>query len=75
MRNSRWHAANRRAAIKALTEAVVIEDKIPYDEPPGWHAPVRQSLGAVLLAAGYPAEAEAVYRAELRRNPGNGWSL
>jgi hypothetical protein len=29
----------------------------------------------VLLAAGQPAQAEAVYREELRRNPGNGWSL
>jgi len=62
-------------AIAALREAVAIEDRIPYDEPPGWHAPVRHSLGAALLAAGQPAEAEAVYRAELERNPGNGWSL
>ena len=63
------------AAVAALREAAAIEDRIPYDEPPGWHAPVRHSLGAVLLAAGRPAEAEAVYREELRRNPGNGWSL
>ena len=63
------------AAIAALREAAAVEDAIPYDEPPGWHAPVRHSLGAVLLAAGRPAEAEAVYREELRRNPGNGWSL
>jgi len=63
------------AAIAALREAVLIEDRIPYDEPPGWHAPVRQTLGAVLLAAHRPAEAELVYREELRRNPDNGWSL
>src|SRR5690606_6196057 len=62
-------------AVAALGEAVAIEDRIPYDEPPGWHAPVRHSLGAVLLEAGRAAEAEAVYREELRRNPGNGWSL
>jgi tetratricopeptide (TPR) repeat protein len=62
-------------AVAALREAVLIEDGIPYDEPPGWHAPVRQTLGVVLLAAGRPAEAEAVYREELRRNPSNGWSL
>jgi tetratricopeptide (TPR) repeat protein len=66
---------NTAAAIEALREAVAIEDTIPYDEPPGWHAPVRQTLGAVLLKAGQPAEAEAVYREELRRNPANGWSL
>jgi tetratricopeptide (TPR) repeat protein len=63
------------AAIAALREAAAIEDKIPYDEPPGWHAPTRQTLGALLLAAGQPAEAEAAYREELRRNPDNGWSL
>ena len=63
------------AAVAALREAVPIEDGIPYDEPPGWHLPVRQSLGAVLLAEGRPDEAEEVYRAELRRNPDNGWSL
>ena len=63
------------AAVAALREAVVIEDGIPYDEPPGWHAPVRHSLGAVLLAAGRATEAEQVYREELARNPENGWSL
>ena len=63
------------AAVAALREAAAIEDGIPYDEPPGWHAPVRHSLGAVLLAAGRAKEAEQVYREELRRNPGNGWSL
>lgn len=63
------------AAVAALREAVAIEDGIPYDEPPGWHAPVRQTLGAVLLDAGRAAEAETVYREELQRNPGNGWSL
>lgn len=62
-------------AIAALRDAVAIEDRIPYDEPPGWHAPTRHALGAALLGAGRSAEAEAVYRDELRRNPGNGWSL
>ncbi len=66
---------DKDAAIAALREAVQIEDRIPYDEPPGWHAPVRLSLGAVLLDAGRAQEAEAVYRDELRRNPENGWSL
>ena len=62
-------------AIAALREAVAIEDRIPYDEPPGWHAPTRHALGAALLASGNAVEAVAVYREELRRNPGNGWSL
>ena len=66
---------DQATAIAALTEAITIEDRIPYDEPPGWHSPVRQSLGAVLLAAGRPGDAERVYREELQRNPQNGWSL
>ena len=44
-------------------------------EPPTWHYPVRQHLGAVLLAAGRPADAERVYRADLEQWPENGWSL
>lgn len=62
-------------AIPLLEEAVKIEDAIPYDEPPGWHAPVRHTLGVALLAAKRPQDAERVYREELRRNPLNGWSL
>ena len=34
-----------------------------------WYFPVRQSLGAALLAGGRPVEAEAVYRDDLERNP------
>ena len=62
-------------AVAALREAVAIEDRIPYDEPPGWHAPTRHALGAALLASGKAVDAEAVYREELQRNPANGWSL
>jgi tetratricopeptide (TPR) repeat protein len=62
-------------AAAALREAVALEDSIPYDEPPGWHAPVRQTLGAVLLQDGKAAEAQAIFLEELRRNPENGWSL
>lgn len=62
-------------ALAALETAREIEDDLPYDEPPGWHAPVRHTLGAMLLEAGRAEEAEAAYRAELRRNPENGWSL
>jgi tetratricopeptide (TPR) repeat protein len=66
---------DKNSALAALREAVTIEDGIPYDEPPGWHAPTRHALGAALLTAGEAAEAEAVFRDELRRNPANGWSL
>jgi hypothetical protein len=36
---------------------------------------VRQTLGAVLLDAGRPDEAEAVFWEDLRKNAGNGWTL
>jgi hypothetical protein len=32
-------------------------------------------LGVALLKANRPAEAETVYREDLRRNRGNGWAL
>jgi len=66
---------NPDTAIAVLGEAVKIEDGIPYNEPPVWHHPPRQILGAVLLEAGRPAEAEAVYREDLKRFRENGWSL
>jgi TolA-binding protein len=37
--------------------------------------PVRHELGALLLKMGKPADAEAVYRADLVRHPRNGWAL
>ena len=62
-------------AIARLHRAVLLEDNLIYNEPPDWHVPVRQSLGAVLLSAGRPAEAEAIYWQDLERNRENGWSL
>jgi predicted Zn-dependent protease len=63
------------AAVKHLAVAVRLQDEHWFTEPPPWHYPVRQSLGAALLQAGRAAEAEAVYREDLRGNPENGWSL
>ena len=62
-------------AIKQLREAVRLEDALKYDEPPPCTVPARHSLGAVLLAAGKPVEAEAVYREDLKAYPANLWSL
>jgi tetratricopeptide (TPR) repeat protein len=62
-------------AVRELERAVLLEDALPYTEPPPWYFPVRQSLGDALLAAGRADEAAAVYREDLRRNPENGWSL
>lgn len=62
-------------AIAHLQTAVQREDSLNYDEPAPWYAPVRQTLGAVLLQAGRLDEAEQVYRDDLDRYPNNGWSL
>ena len=62
-------------AIAHLERAVRLEDALVYTEPSEWHYPPRQALGAVLLEAGRPAEAETVYWADLKRNRNNGWSL
>ena len=62
-------------AIKEFRIAVAIQDALPYLEPPFWYYPVRQSLGAALLAAGKPQEAEQAFEASLRQFPKNGWAL
>ncbi len=63
------------AALVALEQGVRLEDSVVYYEPPVWHQPVRDTLGAVQLAAGNPAAAEATYRQDLERNRESGWSL
>jgi tetratricopeptide (TPR) repeat protein len=63
------------AGIKALRSAIAKEDRLRYSEPPDWAVPVRHALGAFLLHDGQHAEAEGVYREDLRRWPDNGWSL
>ena len=56
-------------------EAVQLQDTFNYTEPPQWYYPVRHSLGAALLRQGQAAEAERVYREDLKKFPENGWSL
>ena len=62
-------------AVALAREAVTTEDALPYSEPPIWHHPPRQVLGAILLEAGRAADAERVYREDLARFRENGWSL
>jgi len=71
-------AAKRKdwdSAVLHLDRAIRYEDALIYQEPSDWHAPVRQNLGAVLLAAGRADEAEAVFWEDLKKNAENGWSL
>lgn len=62
-------------AIKALKEAIKIEDSLQDSEPPSWPLSVRHYLGPVLLLTSRAAEAETEYRADLKRYPENGWGL
>jgi len=62
-------------AFAHLRRAVAMEDDLVYDEPPGWMLPIRHALGALLMSAGRYAEAEAVYREDLKRNRENAWGL
>ena len=66
---------NYDSAIAHLERAVRLEDSLVYTEPSEFHYPPRHALGAILLEAGRPGEAETVYWEDLRRNQDNGWAL
>ncbi len=63
------------SAIANFRKAQVAELNLPYTEPAYWHQPVSHLLGAALLDAGKPAEAEEVYRKSLMRYRRDGWAL
>ena len=62
-------------AIAQLRDAVAIQDKLNYGEPPDWFYPVRENLGGALLMSGDVQGAEKVFREDLDRNPRNPRSL
>ena len=62
-------------AIVQLRDAVAIQDKLNYGEPPDWFYPVRENLGGALLMSGDTEGAEKVFREDLNRNPRNPRSL
>ena len=62
-------------AVRLLREGVRLEDELLYMEPPEWVQPLRHTLGAVLVNAKRYAEAEQVYREDLKNWPDNAWSL
>jgi len=70
-----WAQGRKPGAIALLKEAVALQDAMPYMEPPYWYYPTRQSLGAALLQAGQPADAETVFREDLKHFPNCGWAL
>lgn len=75
--NARLARINGKAVeeIAHWRKAVDLLDQLGYMEPPEWHYPIRESLGAALLRQGNPTDAEAVFRKDLELNPRNGRSL
>ena len=74
---ARWAAAggDQAGAARLYREAIAVEDRIPYMEPPFWYYPVHQSLGAALYRAGRYDQAADAFTAALARAPNNGWAL
>jgi tetratricopeptide (TPR) repeat protein len=62
-------------AVSRLEKAIAAEDELTYAEPPEWYLPMRQRLGAILLEANRPVQAEKAFREDLVHRPENGWSL
>jgi tetratricopeptide (TPR) repeat protein len=61
-------------SIALLKEAVEIEDKMNYIEPPDWFFSVRHHLGAIQIEAGKYWDAITTFEEDLDRLPKNGWA-
>jgi tetratricopeptide (TPR) repeat protein len=62
-------------ALTRFQTAVATEDSLIYDEPPDWYLHARETLGGFHLRRKEWTQAEAVFRADLARNPENARSL
>jgi tetratricopeptide (TPR) repeat protein len=62
-------------AVTIIRQGIEAEDNLIYDEPTAWVMPLRQQLGALLLAGRRYKDAERAFRQDLVRFPDNGWSL
>jgi hypothetical protein len=70
-----WARGAYPKSIDLWQRAVAAADRVPYDEPPVWFYPLRESLGAALLMRDRARDAERVFRADLERHPRNARSL
>lgn len=61
--------------IAALREAVALQRRFQYIEPPDWAEEASHPLAATLMAERRFDEAEPVLREDLEKFPENGWSL
>jgi tetratricopeptide (TPR) repeat protein len=69
------HSGDLEGAIGHFKRAQTLERALPYTEPAYWHRPVAHLLGAALLDAKRPAEAEAVFKDSLHHYRRDGWAL
>jgi Flp pilus assembly protein TadD len=67
-----WARGDRDKSLEEWRRAAALEATIQYDEPPAWHYPIRQSLGAALLRNGNAVEAEKVFREAIAKRPRDG---
>lgn len=71
-----WAKGQRDASISAWRQAAAAQDQLSRMEAlMSWFHSVREPLGAALLLLDRPAEAEQVFRDELRINPGSARAL
>ena len=68
------YSSKYNEAIASFKEAVIIQDTLPYTEPPFWYYPTRQTLGHALLMNKSFEEAALVFERDLKDYPRNGWS-
>ncbi|MCI0748289.1 MAG: hypothetical protein L0Y58_23030, partial [Verrucomicrobia subdivision 3 bacterium] len=61
--------------LEHMRKAVEAEHQLSYMEPPYWYYSADLSLGAALLKAGKAADAEKVFRDDLKEFPNCGWQL
>lgn len=66
---------NPSEMIKHYEEAMPLEDKISYFEPPLWFSSSREALGFTQLRAGNRAEAEKWFQEDLKKHPQKIWSM
>ena len=61
-------------SISLIKEAIAIEDKLNYNEPPDWFFSVRHHLGAIQIEAGKYNDAIKTYQEDLKKFRNNGWA-
>ena len=66
---------NPSSAIEHFKQAIAIEDKLNYTEPPDWFFSVRHFLGDIYMRTEKFSEAENIYREDLTYWVKNGFAL